>query len=280
MTSASGERFLKSLLGKIPQEAFKAVTDTFPQEIAARINALPSLEENLSPQSFFIQPKILLSAIHSTWYEDVVASCSDSLRPIALQAIREEMMESLDTKKLFSDQVRKFLLQISLSLWPEKDMKRNGKAIFTPFKDSSAEFLCSLADLVCLYDLVDDIKKTVDKKKLQKILSRLSLVQQRYIKILLQKAKSPSFLPFDIESFLLMSAKEAALALRKNGFEKLGWLLKKEEDSTVWHVLHMMDKQDAAILQEGKNREKVVCDFQSLQKLFYHTVQFLREKVK
>lgn len=278
--SSLGDVFLKALLNKMPQEALKAVMSEAPQEIKERYEAVQQEKISVlaSPQSFFIQPRSLLVGIDPSWYEDIVASCSKSLRRVALQALREEMIGEAKEKKTFSDPVRRFLLQVALSAWPDRNVKKGVRVVFPFFEDCSKELLYSLADLVCLYDIVDDVKKTVEKKKLQKILTRLSLVQQRYLKILIQGTRIASSEPFGMESFLQADVKKAAQIFRTLGLKKLGWILAEEEESTIWRIVHMMDKRDSPLIQEGKDKEEGSYDLEQIKKHVVHALQFLQRK--
>jgi len=227
-------------------------------------------------QTFFIHPKSVLSRLHPSWYEDVVASCPKVLSALALQAIQEEMGI---TKKTFSDEVRGFLLQEVLCSWSDRGVAPDSSPEL-PFLNACTEkHLNMLADLISVNDLVSEVRKIVEKKKLQVVFERLSEIQQKYLKELLQGKKFHACFSFDFKTFIKLSPKQAKELLHTEGLKKVGIVLKSEAAATNWLVLHRMDKKEAFLIQEGKE-QKEPCDLKQLQKKFVHAFQFVQRYEK
>jgi hypothetical protein len=269
--SALAESFLKALLDKVPREVLQSV-DVLAPEIAERVKAVATVESK-PLQSFFIAPKEILSRLHPSWFEDVIAACPESLRSGALLAMQEEIGIA---KKTFSEQVRGFLLQQVLSQWSERSVRDVERTELPFLKTCSAEELHTLADLISLYALVPDVRKLVEKKKLQMLFERLSPIQQKYLKELLQGKRFQPSSPIEFKAFIQLTPPEALEMLHTEGLIKLGMVLKSEAAPTCWLVVHRMDKKSALLVQRGKDVEKVPCEPKQLQKKFIHAYQFLQ----
>lgn len=270
--AASADSFLKALLSKIPQSVLKPLIEAAPPEIAQKVGALAAVEAR-PLESYFIFPKTLLARLHSSWFQEVVSFCPESFQGAALKAMQEEM--GLE-KKTFSDSVRRFLLQEALFRWPHKTMTEEEQLDLPLLGECSSEQLHSLAELVALYDLQEGVRKVVEKKRLQSIFERLSSLQQKYLKEILQGKTFHICDPIGLEAFLQMNPREAATFLHARGLQNIGMVLQREKPATCWFVLHRMDRESASIVDEGRTMENVPCDLKQLQKKFVHAFQFVQ----
>lgn len=270
--TAIADSFFKSLLAKTPQSALQGLDTWASPEITARVAAVAGIEAK-PLHAYFLYPKEILSHLHQSWFEDVVACCPKYLRQIGLQAIQEEMGVA---KKRFSEPVRRFLLQKVLSQWPEKDISGESVAQLDFLKTCTGEELETLADLISVYDIVEDVRKIVEKKKLQLLFARLSPMQQKYLKQLLQGKKYPHSSAIDLKAFLQEERQQATEKLRLHGLKKIGRVLEGESQALVWLVLHRMDKKLAQLIQKGKETPEVPYDLPLLQKQFIHAFQFVQ----
>lgn len=266
------EHFLKALLDKFPQQAMQSIDSWAPQQMVDRVKALAQIESK-PLQSFFITPKEILSRLHSSWFEDVVASCPASFQELGIRAMQEEMEV---VAKTFSDSIRGFLLQQVLSQWPERSITQTVLSELPFLHTCSAEEVTTLVELISVYDLVDSVRKIVEKKKLQAIFSRLSALQQKYLKELLQGKKFHCASSFDCTAFLQLNPQEAMELLHREGLKKLGEVLTNEDASIYWTVIHSMDKKFARYIQEGKDMKKASTDMKQLTKKFIHAFQFVQ----
>ena len=271
MTSLA-DSFFKSLLQKFPNPALQDVAANAYPEMAQKVKSLSGAEGRVI-ETFFIYPQETLSQLHPSWFQDIVSFCPPAARESSLMAMRQEMGQE---RKTFSDPVRRFLLQGALSLWPERTFIGEIHPELELLKNCSSEDLLALVDLIGLYDLVVHVRKVVEKKRLQRVFERISPLQQKYLRAILQGKKFPIYVPLDFDAFMHMSPQEVSSSLRERGLFKLGVLLSNEKPATSWNVLHRMDKAYAPFIQEGRDVKNLVYDLTLLREKFQHAFQFLQ----
>ena len=267
------EQFLKSLIEKFPHSGMTAVLENLPEELAAPYRVLPD-KVNIAPELFFSVPSRILATIHPSWVEELLVRCPEALHPI----LRSVLLASESKEAQISEVLRAFLLSYLLRKWPERGALGVEFIEETEFRWLVAcdeKTIVVLAELLAVYDVVDVVRQIVDKRILQKILSLLTPMQQRYLRSLLPRPARSAPLNKELVSLLLDESYGREQWLKNKGLQEFGHARKDQPKLLVWHVLHHIDREKALFFEKVMEKEISAKEQIEVQKRLTNAYQFL-----
>jgi len=262
------EQFLHSLMKKFAHPAAQTV-----------IQGLEPAEKELfqgnlagdDPMMYLITPKRILSMMHPSWYGELLEHT-----PKVLQSICERFLQGKQEGPL-----REFVLGYCVNQWPERgklgpETVQDGD--FSWLLEYSYENMTALFDLLGVYDLVDEVRRIVDKRKLQMILVRLHPFQQKFLRALLLKSLPTSASQINVSTFLTVEADVAKKRLQQRGLERFAMAIEKADPLLLWHFFHRLERFQAERLQQvggqefsdrerARAKQQVIQAYQFLQRM-------------
>jgi hypothetical protein len=262
---------LQALMQRHAHPATKAVVEQFSPECVELYSGV--FEKTvLSPELCCVLPDRILTELHSSWYEELIAFCPEVLRT----AIRQALVDR-SQKKAYSDPVRSFLLMYLVNKWPEKSTLPIECVEETPLHwivDSDEKTVMALIDVLALYGILDDLRRTVDKKILDEVDKRLSALQRQFMKSILQTVSPPQKLAIRLNSILKMDPKESRKILHRHGLQRMASALHAAPTLLMWHFLHRLPRDQAMTIQSAMQEKKY--DEILAKKQLLHAYQFLK----
>jgi len=264
--------FLRSLLEKFPHPSSQKVMGDLPQEIAMRFSLLPD-HVGVDPENFLVTPSRILSSLHPSWYEELVEAVPEGMRPVVNRSL-EEYRQGEESP------LREFILGYLVNSWSEKDipcLETMERGDFSWLLECNPEEIETIASLVGTYDLVEEVRKTIDKKSLEKLFSSLSLMQRRYLRALLHTPLPGLKSTINLPEFLRLPTEEGKERLLARGYERLATALQGQDEIFIWYLLHRLERSQAHSL-ERRLKEGRVEESSRSKTYITHAYQFLKRR--
>ena len=265
--------FLKALMEKFPHPGMSAVLESAPDIYAAKFRVVPD-RAGIVPELLLPSPERLLASIHPSWFQEMVQACPSALHSILSDAV-SGTIQSMNNKAL-----RSFLLGYLIAKWPDGKTLPVECVEECPLRWMALcddEALSSVAELVSMPELVDSMRRIVDKKILQKILKPLSAGQQRYLRSLIHRPPRSVGINKELIALFVNEPEKGAEFLRAKGFETMGCALKNEAPLLVWHVLHRLRRDRALRLQDMMGEKLSDQQSELAKRSLVHAYQFLKK---
>lgn len=279
MASLEGQ-FLKALIERFSHPGLAAVLENMPDDLASKFKGLPD-SGGRTPESFFLQPKRLLEGMHPSWCDELVLLCPTAIQPLMRTIVLDAFQKKGKTGGgTLTEPLRQFLLEILVAKWPERsvlEMAGEEGASFPWLASCDEQAIFSLAQLLGVNDVVDVVRRIVEKKTLQKILFALTPMQQRYLRSLLHRSPRSATLNKELAALLQDDPKMGAKILLKQGLEKLAVAMKDEPGLLVFHVMHHIDREQAFFLKEVMEKKVAPGMHMEMKKNLSHAYQFLQK---
>ena len=273
-----GQIFLRMLLNKYCTAKPDTLTKILPKEDMDRLNAtmLPHSEPNL----MLFVPKNWLASIDPTWLLPVLQKMSAPLQEVYQKAFPAQFGEksSCKTPSNVNDMLQDFLITYLHSAWTEKEAPPKELLQpweLTPLLDLSRQEFIEIADLLAMYDLVEEMRHIVDKKLLQAVLQHLSTEQQHYLRILLRQKSRLKPTSLSVRE-LLKEGNKFPQMLHKFGLQRMAFALSGASEDFLWHILHTIDLARAKFLQNHIKTEEVPNQTPQALLQVQHIIQFLK----
>lgn len=239
---AESSQFLRALIGAFPHSETQKIIRSMPQDLSSRFGEPTS---KVSPKAFVFSPTKLLRTIHPSWHQEILSVCPEVCRP----ALERCLLDSTKQKSEISlSPFNRFLLGYFIALWPESHTPGVEFVEETSLRwlmDASIE---SCIDLMAVYEIADGVHKTVEKKVLQQVWTRLSSLQQRFLRTV-QTTYIPS--KISLAEFLKQTPDEGGRLLLQKGLQRLGWALRGEPPIFLWHIFHRMERAQAMVVKDS-----------------------------
>ncbi len=264
------ELLSRALFEHVKRPNREAAVQQLPEDLQRRYRETISLDAK-SLAEVISDPMRSLKMIHQSWYEDVLR-CS----PNALQGALKNLF-SMSYGPLEKDRspIAEFLLHYAIQHWPDCNKASVETLQNHPLYwilQLDAESVALLASLLAIHEIVDSVRKIVDKKTLHRVLCFLTPIQQRYLRSLLQRKSEGLSTKLSCQDLLKADESEAENLLLECGYGQLSFLLSGQDDLFYWHLYHRLDKKFAEQLQKRilnpknlKNRDLDPAKFQDLQ---------------
>lgn len=260
-----------SLLGFLPEEEAQAIKS---QQVLGN-----------DPEAFVRQPEILLEKIHYSWLLPEIDRMPSSLQEAVIQALPENSKRHLLAQMkrppaapppaacLHVILQRKLGMQMQLgsvlplSFLPDTPLK----ALATLTKGE----LVQAIDLLSMYDLAEEIRHVVDKKKLQNVYQMLTPQKAQYLKRCLQQRERLVIPKLDIDKYG-KETKKLEAALHQRGILRMGRALSGQHPDLLWHVMHILDIGRGSILQKCFQAEPIAGATPVLLEQLVNVLNFLK----
>jgi len=265
--------FLRSLFEKFPHPSSQKVLGDLPQEIAERFTALPD-RTGVDPDRFLVTPSRVLSTLHPSWYEELIQAV-----PNEMQSIVEHFLQEYSAGE-DENPLREFILGYLVNRWVDRDipcLETLERGDLSWLLQYSPEEIETVASLVGICDLVDQVRRTIDKKSLHDLFASLSRIQQRYLRVLLHTPLSK--LPSEIElaELLRLSVEKRQERLLLRGYQCLADALGDQGETFIWYLLHRLERSQAHLLEDLLKKDAVTEPSRAKAQLI-HAYQFLKRR--
>lgn len=244
-----GARILRVLLNRYHQAVREPLLRCLPPEEVQDI-----LQEDLktSDINLFIPPlKEQIKSIHYSWLRTAIQKLPESIQGSVVNSLSQEQSKKLhrwfpqkasQTKKL-PQKVEEYLLnlispyigqkeKLPLSLLPNTELSVLG----TLSKDQLVE----LIDYLGIYDLALEVRRIIDKSRLQKLIPCLTPKKKQFLHMCLHHADRLAAAPIELKDWN-GDCKVLNDLLHRRGIIRLGKSLCGQHPDFVWHIARTLD---------------------------------------
>ncbi len=251
----AGCRFLKVLINQTKNGVDPAFFAPLPEKeqnlyVATEVK-LQSIEDflksgkKIAAELHYSWIRPLLSHVPAEWHEFVIAS----LPPMKAKGLCKLLGRPLPQIKLAEPLKKYFYNMIARQMdttlkTPLSQLRAEKLGILLKLKKAE---LVQLMNFLGLFDLVQELRKTVDKKKLETIYSTLTEQEKKFIAHKLQmieKLSAPKLSWADWQGDSLRLKK----LLHKRGINRLAAALSEGNPDFVWYISYILDKGRGEIL--------------------------------
>lgn len=239
-----------------PEEAATLLEYLAEEERQQFLSLSPSQEDAATP---FPSLDEGLKGIHFSWLDPFLRTLTETEIRLFLGGLEEEQVQGLKQRLLFSDTITptpfwgKRFIHFTLfkqiapaDLLPLSCLPEHPLNCLLEFSEVQ---LLSLAHLLSMHDLSNEVRQVIDTVKLKKIHGVLSRAQQGYLKALSHKKEPIAFKKLGLASW---DGNENALLtlLRQRGLNRIAKALFSAHPSLLWYISRRLDSQDGHVLEQ------------------------------
>lgn len=249
-------KLLRILLNAYYGDNVANVCRFLPEEEAEQIKSLEIPSKDFS--FVFQKPEEWLEKIHYSWLAPIVSKYEPPLRALIVASLSDYQRAclrqylSLDNDSAPPPLARAYILKDlceKLGIKEEVPAQELPDSTFNSLIHWSKDRLCTLVDLLSMYDLSDKLKHIVDRKRLRDIYACLNKECLDYLRICMHKKEQITSLGINLDTWK-GDPKELEHLLHKRGLVRFGKALSTEPPETLWHILHCLDTGRSAIIQK------------------------------
>jgi hypothetical protein len=221
-------------------------------------------------------PMRSLKMIHHSWYEDVLGYSPKALQD-SLKKLFSNAFGALDNNR---SPVVEFLLNYVIHRWPDSNKLPVETLHDHPLfgiLHMNAQTLERLASLFSVHEMVESVRKIVDKKTLHRVLNVLSAIQQRYLRTLLQRKSEGLPTKLSCQDLIKKSKEDSERLLLECGYSQLCSLLSGRDELFYWHLLHRLERNFAEQLQKRIQDARCDQDKHVFERRLKSITQFLQK---
>jgi hypothetical protein len=256
---------LKVLMNKYHRDASgSALLNTLPMEIAKQV-AEETTRSDAAAEAF-VPFEEIIGTVHYSWFLEPLKEMPKPTRAILMNSLpsghAEPLAEIFNTPSTpttdLSPAVRSFLL----SHLYEK-IEGIGEVIpeaylapepLQPLLALNRPMLLELFDLLGLYDLAVNVKKIVNKEKLEQINSCLSPLRRKFLNLLVSHPARLQISELDLTSWKGDGNKLNKI-LHRRGIIRVAKALSGSSQDFLWHVVHRLDTGRGDIIKRYYSEE-------------------------
>lgn len=249
------DRLLQALFHENENIKYVALIEKMPPLYKERCQKALQSSPAITMKEVFFDPFSSLSMVDSSWYGEIISATPQSLHKCYKDLFKGKFGSLEHDRTPLVD----FLLYRLVHNWKDHTKPRYETLSSHPFfwmLTLSKEQIEKMISLLGVYDIVEVVRKIVDKKRLETVLLSLSASQQQFLRsLLLQKntngseKKSPYL-------EILRSGLDAALQfVHDSGMNQFCSVVAAQDELFRWHFFHRMHKSYADTLL--LNMEKV-----------------------
>lgn len=278
---------IRALLQRFARSDREAIFKNLPQQSVQNILNQEIHSDDIA--KLFAQPEELIGKIHYSWLQEAFKKVPDALTSSVLAALPKSHAEGLSRlidKPInpisLAEPVKRFLIN---TLYKNFEKREILPIEYLP--PSSQLSLLSLSkpelsqvfDFLGLYDLSEEIRHIVDKKKLTAIYACLNADEQVFLRNCLhQKEKI-------VISKLAMDqwdgdCKKLKVMLHKRGIMRFGKAISGENPDFVWHLVHTLDSGRGKNLLHFYEPKGIPGVSDALNLQLNNVINFLKKKTK
>ena len=207
----------------------------------------------------------LLQTVHYSWLKRYMDRLSPGLRDLVLSSLPEVQgvglanVLNVPTPSIpLSPAVRHFLLTLFQRHWASDIQvipKEASPSKLSAILDLEKHQLVELIDLLGIWDLSEDVRRVIDKNRLQQIFRCLSATQQTFLQRCLQEHDRLTPPPLGIDRWD-GNCQELLHLIHRRGLARFGKALSGQPEAIVRQVRRTLDTGRARILSGHTTREE------------------------
>lgn len=200
-----------------------------------------------------------IQAVHYTWLEPAFKKIPTTVHALILATLPEPQASKLSKvlgvapfETPLADTIKGFFLGLFYDHFKDPAVLPVSFLPETPLRvllNFTKEELVELIDLLGIYDLAEEIRQIIDKKKLQSLYLCLSEKKQQFLRICLHHRDKLSSPKLELNNWYGDPEKLESI-LHKRGLHRLGKALSGQHPDFFWHLAHKLDTGRGMLLQK------------------------------
>lgn len=205
-------------------------------------------------------PKHLVSEVHYSWFSEQLLKIPYQFQPHALMLFPDEQRHKLGkitgisplTEPL-SSPVRAFILKLFAAYLDIDELPPKNflpKSELSPLLNCTKDELILLADLLGIYDLADEMRTTLENKKIKAIQQCISPRQKRFLSYALHQKEKIAPSPFNLSGWN-GNSEELQKKIHIRGLARIGKALSGQDPNLSWYIIRTLDTGRGYLLQKS-----------------------------
>lgn len=245
-----GWTMLRILLNDFHQAVPEAMLKCLPAETS---RAVISQEVGQGKPALAIAyPQDLIQKIHYSWILPAIQRLPAALQTVLITALPSSQAKKVqsrlaipitETTQPLSKPVQSFLLKMIYSQIQHKTILPIPflpKTSLTYLADFNKNQLVEIIDLLSMYDLAEEVRYIIDKKRIQTLFASLSHKQRQFLHICVHQTDRVIATRLNLEGW---DGETNSLQnmLHRRGLLRLGKALSGQHPDLIWHISHTLD---------------------------------------
>lgn len=245
------------LLNRYQSHDTQAFLSFFSKEEIEKITSLQISSTDMSP--ILGQPGTVMSRIHYSWLQPLIASFPEVLREVMIASLTPEQIVGFQRSSLpkVSSCTKNFLLS---RLYNLLEMDKHLPIEYLPQTELTSlvylkkQDLMNLIDFLGLHDLASEVRKIVDRNQLMNVYACLNDKQTQYLKMCLNQKEQLTVQKLGI-NFDQQNCSLLMQMVHKRGIVRLSRAFFGEPEDLLWHMAHILDSgRGNILLKEHQSR--------------------------
>jgi hypothetical protein len=282
---AKGWKILHALINRYHQGPFDDIVKALPSELQMPFIAQRAHAEDYSTVT--VPPAELFESLHYSWLLAPMLQAPEPLREAVLSALSEHQRSGLARllnmpipEKPLSPAASTFILQLFHHHYTKQIpvISANielGK--LSPMLTFTKKQLVEVGDFLGLWDLAEDLRKVIDKKRLSDVYRCLPEKQQHFLTCCLQGRDRLSVLPIGIGRWT-GDPKELLSLIHKRGLSRLGKAFSGIPREATRLLCRRLDTGRAKLLMQSVQRDISATEMAIVTTQIVNLLKFLEKE--
>lgn len=282
---AKSSALFKVLLNRFHPGIGEAYLKSLPPDEVKEISKQTTTSQD--PAIALTWPRQVIARTHYSWLAPIVKTLPHSLQAPVIASLSDSQATGLKSLLKIhslpghlSDAVKAFFIGQLYKKWQPHEaipVQYLTPARLMPLLELSKAELVDVIDLLAMYDLVDAMRRIVDKNFLKAIYQCLTPQKQEFLRICLHKKEKVSAPKLDIEKWN-RDPKALKILLHRRGVLRFGKALNGQTSFFIWHLVHILDTGRGAAIAQHYNPEDVTGITPILEQQVLSLINFLKQK--
>ena len=239
---------LKVLLNTFHLDSPTTILKSLPEEDFKEIEKIETTSKK--PLMALLWRQQAIFHTHYSWFLPIIKDISPAIQPSLIASLSphqssglRKLLKTPEFKGSLPASLKNLLLSQLYTLWNPLETLPPDYLPPSPLKEltlKSKPELLKIIDLLSMFDLADNIKNIVDKKKLELIYFCLTQEQQQFLRNALRKHEKFELKTLELEKWDGDTQKLIRL-LHQRGLQRFGVALSSHGPHILWYIVQALD---------------------------------------
>lgn len=284
---ANGWIMLRALLNQFHKGSTDAFLRRFPVEDIRDI-----LIQDVPPNAVLenlMHPAESIGKIHYSWLLPAIQNLHPSLQQCALSVLSKQQAAKIAQilkqplpESTIALPIRKYFVKTLYDLVAQRTVlppEFLPKTLLTPLIKLRKQEILEIVDFLGIYDLAEEIRHMIDKKRLAALHACISTKQRQFLTLCLKQKEKIATPRLELD-YWDGSSKKLDESLHRRGLMRLAKALHGQHPDLIWHITHTIDTGRGAIIMQFLSIETPATITSILVQQVMNVLKFLKTEPK